>query len=210
PAKTAIDKFTARNDSDSPQSRNMEITPYNSATGCYGMPKNFMITVNPKPLANVTNVNICNGKDLFIKLDAGAGTQAATGYKWQQSGDADDDIGLANSADWTAEIPLFTPPPEAGARVLTRSMVITPYNSLTACIGDPKPWSITVNPVPAISADKDLSKLCAGTLYKEAFTVSLPAPISGGSWAVYNKNTSDPNGISTAASNSAAEGKGDL
>jgi len=175
------------------------------SSGCASVP--ITVTISPKPTVNMTSVSICSGAEQpSVTPVTGLNLQAATGYKWQQSGASADEVGLPNSADWATAIPLFKAP--AATHVLTRNMVITPYNSVSACTGDPQPWSIAVNPVPVISAARDLSRLCAGTLYANAFAMSVP--VSGGSWAVYNVGTSDLNTISTAVNNSSAEGKGDL
>ncbi|PGH37580.1 MAG: hypothetical protein CRN43_20345, partial [Candidatus Nephrothrix sp. EaCA] len=61
PTKSVIGGFTgSNNDTNSPQSREVRVTPYNNASGCYGRPQSFVITVNPKPIVNMTNVKICN------------------------------------------------------------------------------------------------------------------------------------------------------
>ncbi|PGH37579.1 MAG: hypothetical protein CRN43_20340, partial [Candidatus Nephrothrix sp. EaCA] len=139
PAKTAIDGFTAQNATDSPQSRDVAVTPYNSVTGCYGTPQNFMITVNPKPFVTITNISICDGADqLSINTVTGAGVQAATAFNWQVSGHVNTfDVGLA---DYTTQPPAKTAIDKFTAQNATdspksRDVGVTPYNSATGCYG---------------------------------------------------------------------------
>ncbi|MDR2009801.1 MAG: T9SS type A sorting domain-containing protein [Bacteroidales bacterium] len=123
---------------------------------CIGDYIEFVITVNPIPTVNaVEDITVCN--NIYISDINLSGNISGTDFYWTGG----TDIGLLNGNSISG-IPGFT---ATGAQdeIKTAVIVVTPRftNNMVTCSGDNKDFSITVNPVPVVSAISDYA-VCDG------------------------------------------------
>jgi gliding motility-associated-like protein len=144
------------------------ITP--SANGCSGTPVTVTITVNPVPFATATPATqtICSGTATSIALSS---FTAGTTYSWTvvQSGVTG---ASANSGSSIAQTLSTT-----GATPGTATYTITP--SANGCIGTPLNVTITVNPIPTVSATPTTQTICSGA----ATSILLNGSVTGTTFA---------------------------
>ncbi|MFM1947793.1 MAG: hypothetical protein RL207_2076, partial [Bacteroidota bacterium] len=150
-----ISAFTATNTSNAPITGNFIVTPsYTNATGiCTGTTTTFSITVNPTPTVNnISNQTICVGSSTNAVNFGSSFNVAGTSYSWTNSNTA---IGLAASG--SGNIPSFATT-NSGVAPIVGLITVTPQITLggTTCLGSPKNFNITVNPIPSITNPTDL------------------------------------------------------
>jgi gliding motility-associated-like protein len=135
-----IAAFTATNATASPVTATITVTP--TLAGCPGTPQNFTITVNPLPTVTApTNQTVCaNASTTAVNF---TGTAGAT-YTWTNNTTS---IGLGTSG--TGNIAAFTAT-NATASPVTATITVTP--TLNGCTGTPQNFTITVNPIPTVTA----------------------------------------------------------
>ncbi len=149
---------------------------------------NQNITVNPAPVITAEpDLNFCAGAaapiNTFVTVPAGAT------FTWTNTNTA---IGLAASG--TTSTPAFTAT-NATAAPISGTVTVTP--TLAGCVGPTDAYTITVNPVPVITAEADQS-FCAGAAVPLNTITSVPA---GATFTWTNSNT---------AIGLAASGTGDI
>ena len=127
------------------------VTP--SVGACIGTPQSFTITVNPVPtIADPANQVLCaNASTTAINFVGGSGS---TVYNWVNTST---NIGLV--ANGSGNIGMFSAI-NNGNTPIVATITVTP--SLGTCVGSNQTFTITVNPLPTISAGADQS-VCLGT-----------------------------------------------
>ncbi|WP_243349007.1 PKD-like domain-containing protein [Parabacteroides sp. FAFU027] len=186
-----IKSFTARNTGTSPLKATITVTPtyINGGSSCSGSSKTFTITVNPPAQVDQpSNKILCNEEPTTIAFTS-SNTGGTTTYSW-----TNDNIAIGLPASGSGNLSFMTR--NSGTTPLTAKVVVTPTfsNGGVSCTGDPKEFTITINPVSAqVNQPGDLV-LCSN----QSGVVEFGTINSGGettySW------TNDKPGIGLAAS----------
>lgn len=136
-----IDAFTATNATSTPITATITVTP--TLNGCVGAAASYTITVDPTPtLTAVTSQTVCaNANTTAITYTV---APVASTIDWTNSNTA---IGLGASG--TGDIASFTGT-NAGSTVISGNFVATP--TFNGCIGTPRNFTVTINPIPSIPA----------------------------------------------------------
>lgn len=145
-----IPSFTATNTTSAAISGVITVTP--TLNGCTGAPQSYTITVNPGPvLTTVTSQTLCaNASTAAINYSS---TPSGATVNWTNSNGT---IGVGTSG--VGDILSFTAL-NSGNAAVSGSFSATP--SLAGCTGPPVTFTITVNPVPALTAVPSQT-VCAG------------------------------------------------
>jgi large repetitive protein len=152
-----ISSFTATNSTNAPITATITVSPETvDDTSCTGDPINFTITVNPTPSVNsVSNKVFCGGSTTsIIQL---TGPVAGSVYSWTNSNPS---VGLVASG--IGNIPVFDAV-NTGTEPITANIGVSPNftNEGVECIGSTVNFTITVNPIPAITSASSVS-ICNG------------------------------------------------
>lgn len=175
-----IAAFTAVNVTGAPISATITVTP--SLGICNGTPTAFTITVNPTPNVDpIANQVLCAGTNTTDILFTGTGTS----YTWTNSATG---IGLA--ANGTGDILAFNAT-NATVTPIVATIVVTPvFTAGSTCNGPTKIFTITVNPIPTVTAPTGQT-ICNGAM-------TTPVNFSGNgtsySWVNDNLATNIPAG----------------
>ncbi|MBK6952638.1 MAG: gliding motility-associated C-terminal domain-containing protein [Crocinitomicaceae bacterium] len=149
---------------------------------------NQNITVNPAPVITAEpDLNFCTGD--AVPLNSFVTVPAGATFTWTNTNTA---IGLAASG--TVSTPAFTAT-NATAAPISGTVTVTP--TLAGCVGPTDVYTITVNPIPVITAEADQS-FCAGVAVPLNTITSVPG---GATFSWTNSNT---------AIGLAASGTGDI
>jgi len=153
------------------------ITP--SIGGCAGAPTTVTITVNPAPTATATpsSQSICSGNATSIALTSSTG--GAT-FAWTVT--QTNVNGASASSGSTIAQTLNAITTSAGTAVYT----ITP--TAGGCTGTPIAATVTVNPIPSVTATPSSQSICSGS----ATSVALTSGVGGTTfaWTVTQTNVS--------------------
>jgi len=166
--------FTATNSSGMAITGSITVTP--AIGSCVGTPVTYTITVNPLPVITApANITVCSGT--AIPAGSIASTPAGATYAWTNSNTA---IGLAASG--TGQVPGFAAT-NASSTAITGTITVTP--AIGTCAGTPVTYTITVNPLPVITAPANIT-VCSGTAIPAGSIASTP---SGATYTWTNSNT---------------------
>ena len=176
-----ISEFAGINSSVASVSSNVTVTPeFTDIVTCLGEPKNFTITVNPKPITSpVSNVVVCHNEDVVIP--AFNSTTNGVVFKWYNNLTS---INLASSG--TGNIQTFKATNTSNSAIIESKIKVVPFytNLGKECKGDTMPFLIKVNPIPTMLKPND-QVLCNDSISKlVAFTGTAT------SYAWKNNNTS--------------------
>jgi gliding motility-associated-like protein len=161
-----IASFTATNAGSAPITATINVTP--TANNCTGTTQSFTITVNPMPEVNTpANQTICNGLATEA-INFTSNIPSGVTYNWTNSNTS---IGLAASGN--TDIASFTAT-NGGITPVTATITVTPVAN--GCTGDPKTFTITVNPVPTVDQPQDQT-VCNG---KSTTVVNFSGNMSSG------------------------------
>ncbi|MGO4904395.1 PKD-like domain-containing protein [Flavobacterium sp. W20_MBD1_R3] len=162
----AIPAFTAINNGTTPIVATITVTP--SLNGCLGVSTTFTITINPSPAVTFTPSNqiICSGSSsVAVNLTSTAGTN----FTWT----ADLPAGITGiSPNGTSTIPSQTLINSTNLPVVVTYLATAESTGSLSCQGITYPYTITVNPVPAITTEQ-AQTICSNT----AFSI---IPLNGG------------------------------
>ena len=166
--------FTATNATTAAITGTITVTP--SIGTCNGTPVNYTITVNPVPtMTTPTNVTVCAGAT--VPASAFSSTPAGATFGWTNS-----NTGIGLGASGTNNYGAFTGTNATGSPI-SGTVTVTP--SIGTCNGTPVNYTITVNPVPSITAPVNITVCAGATVPASAFN---PNPASATvSWT--NSNT---------------------
>ncbi|MDP3468597.1 MAG: PKD-like domain-containing protein [Daejeonella sp.] len=166
--------FSAVNNSNSPISSTITVTPY--FDGCAGTSSSFTITVNPLPNVNVpANSIVCSGTS--TPASSFSSGLPGTTFNWTNSNTS---IGLSASGSGT--VPAFIAT-NASSEIITANITVTPI--LNGCAGPSSVYSITVRPLPVITVPANIIA-CSGTTIPASIFSSIPA---GSTYTWTNSNT---------------------
>jgi subtilisin-like proprotein convertase family protein len=181
-----IASFVGTNTGAAPISGTITVTPVATINGvtCTGTPRTFTITVNPIPTVNAVNsFPVCHNSTAAVTF---SGATTGTVYSWTNTTTS---IGLAASG--TGNIS-FTALNTTSAPVVATIRVTPSYtNGGTTCTGTPTTFTITVNPLPVVSAGTLPARICLSDTL-----VPLNGTPVGGSWS--GIGTSGMNFVPTA------------
>ncbi|WP_158091644.1 PKD-like domain-containing protein [Christiangramia flava] len=140
-----IDSFQAINPGNSAITATITVTP--KANDCAGESKTFTITVNPTPtVSDLDDLTVCNGEQIE-KFEFSGSSVAGTTYKW-----TNDNPNIGLSQEGTNAIPQFKAI-NNGSDPITAAIEVTPLAN--GCEGEPRNFTITVNPTPFINTPAD-------------------------------------------------------
>jgi len=163
------------------------ITP--SVGSCSGIPILVTISVNPKPVVTATPASqtFCTGGSTGIALSSNI---AGTTFSWTviQTGVSG---GSPGSGASIAQ-PLLT----TGATVGTAVYTITPTVTGSGCTGTPINVTITVNPIPLVTAVPTSQTICSGS----STGISLTSNVGGATFAWTISQTSVSGGAAGTGS----------
>ena len=185
----SIGSFKAVNTTNAPITATITVNP--TFSSCPGKARIFSITVNPTPTVSaVSNIDQCSGTTISgINF---TGNIAAASYGWTNTNSA---VGIA--ANGNGNINAF-PANNAGTSPITGTVTVTPnYNS---CPGTSMPFSITIDPVPTLTASVSTNTVCSGN----AVVISMSSNVNGASYlctSSANGNISGNTNMSTATTN---------
>jgi gliding motility-associated-like protein len=148
--------FIPKNETNSVETTNIEVTPTYSNNGisCTGKPEQFTISVYPKVEMNQPpNQTLCNGfKTDEIEF---TGNVPTAEYDWFIDNST---IGL-DPPKGKGDIARFQVKND-GSTPVVATITVTP--SVNGCFGEPKSFTITVNPSPSITEEPVSSTICLG------------------------------------------------
>jgi len=150
------------------------IIPSGSINGCLGVPTDYLINVNPVPVATATPASdvICSGSTTNISLSS---TVTGTTFNWTASGPGVLS-GFSNGSGNTIS-QTITNGSNAPHDV---TYIITP--TAGGCPGTPIVVVVTVNPANAITSLPLSQTICSGATYTMNLTATLPG--TSFSWTV--------------------------
>ena len=181
-----IASFVGANTTSAPISGTITVTPVftNAGITCTGTPRTFTITVNPIPTVNsVASFPVCHNSVAAVTF---SGATTGTVYNWTNTNTT---IGLPASGTGNLN---FTALNTTSAPTVA-TITVTPVfaNAGTTCTGTPTSFTITVNPLPVVSAGSLPARICISDTL-----VPLNGTPVGGSWS--GIGTSGMNFIPTA------------
>lgn len=153
------------------------ITPNNN--GCIGNPVTSTVTINPRPVVTATPASqtLCSGDITSISL---ASNVAGTAFAWTvvQNG-----VTGASNGTGSSIIQTLT---SAGSVTGTAVYTITP--TANACAGTPITVTVTVNPIPVVTATPPVQTICSGGIT----SIGLTSDVAGTTfaWTVAQTNVS--------------------
>lgn len=132
------------------------ITPISSSGSCSGNAFTITVTVNPLPIVtNLSTKTICSGSGTDISLSASANST----FAWSL-GAITGGITGASAGSGTAINQVLTAPTSYASG--TVPYIITPTSTDGLCIGTVKTITVTVNPIPLVTASASVSSVCPG------------------------------------------------
>lgn len=163
------------------------ITP--TANGCSGFPITFTVTVNPNPdvIATPSAQTICSGTATSIGLTSSV---TGTAFSWTVASQVGATGATAGSGSTIAQTLNVT-----GSSSGTVIYSVTP--SANGCSGTPVSVTVTVNPIPFVSASPSPQTICSGT----ATSINLTSFTAG---TTFSWTASNGAGISGATSGTGA------
>jgi gliding motility-associated-like protein len=168
-----IAAFAGANATASPITATITVTP--TANTCPGTPGTYTITVNPVPTVAVpANIAVCDGGNIAA-TNFTSPTPGAT-YMWTNSNTA---IGLG--ANGIGNIAAFNGTNATGSSI-SGTVTVTP--SANGCPGTPSTYTITVNPVPTVTAPANIIVCNGGNVTATNFT----SPVAGATFSWTNSN----------------------
>jgi PKD-like domain/Secretion system C-terminal sorting domain len=175
-----IQTFTATNTTTAPVTATITVTPSytNAGVTCIGTAITFTITVNPTATVNVvTSQVVCNATPTTAITFSSPTIGGTIVYNWTNNNTS---IGLGASG--IGNIPTFTATNTTTAPV-TATITVTPSytNAGVTCVGTPRTYTYTVNPVATVSALIN-QVVCNAS---PTTTVTFTSPTIGGT-IVYN------------------------
>ena len=138
-----IAAFTTANSGSVAATATITVTP--DANSCNGIPQNFTITVNPAPsVSAIANQTMCDNATTSIISFSGTPVSGfSTSYNWTNSNTS---VGLP--ATGIGPIATFTAT-NSGTDVISSIITVTPQADM--CNGSSQSFTLTVNPMPAVS-----------------------------------------------------------
>jgi len=158
---------TITNPSNVPGVVTYHIIPSGSLNGCAGVPSDYIVTVNPKPVASATPsvLTICSGETTDIALSS---TVPGTIFNWT----AKSPFAISGFSDGTGSEIIQTLSNISNA---PHDVTYTVTPSIDGCIGDPIKVIVTVNPAMDLTVVPAAPVTCSGS----NLDITLVGNISG-------------------------------
>lgn len=171
-----IASFQAFNFGIAPTIATINVTPL--ANNCYGISRNFTITVNPIPIVDsIPSQTLCHGENTVNIPFNGNVNIANVAYNWINTAPS---IGLG--ANGTGMIPIFTVIDTLFVPVIA-TITVTPV--AYACTGFSKNFTITANPIPSVNPLSN-QVLCNGD---STTTILFTGPVLGSKYTWTNTDS---------------------
>ena len=192
---SSIAAQTLFNSGNAPGTVTYTITPV--ANGCSGAPVLYTVTVNPAPIVNfsLANQSLCSG-DLSQAVTLSTTTPGAT-ITWTSSANGAGGV----AAGGTTTIPAQTLTNNTNAAIVVTYTATATTSGGTACPGVPAIYTITVNPVPTITATPNAQTICSGT----STGIALSSNVAGTTFSWTISNNPNISGASGASGNNIAQ-----
>lgn len=158
--------------------------------GCQGISSTFTITVKPIPTVDVNPVSqsVCHNQMTSTVVFTGNIQQ--TTYTWSQTNISIMPPNYVNPSNGIGNILSFA---GTNTGLVTQTSVFTVIPSFNGCVGSPKEFTITVEPIPTVANILDQT-MCAGVpTTPVAFTGSLGNAATY-NWTNSNITVNPPNG----------------
>ncbi|RIJ49966.1 HYR domain-containing protein [Maribellus luteus] len=151
-----------------------------------------LITVNSTPSVNtVSDQEICHGTNTTAINFTGT----ATSYEWTNDQPS---IGLVASG--TGSIAAFNASNTGNVPVIATIEVTPVYtNNGVSCSGTPESFTITVNPIPTVSASPATQQICPGD--NIAISIANPNSVAGTTYSWTRDNTTTLTGLESGTGN---------
>jgi PKD repeat protein len=152
--------FIPENTGSSAITANLTVTPTfeNNGVKCSGKTELFSIIVHPTPTVNQpVSQTLCSG--ISTNEIVFSGNFSETIYNWSNNNTS---IGLA--ANGKGDIPSFVAKNNS-AKPITATITVTPVKD--GCTGEPKSFTITVNPAGIMTKQPVSSEVCLGDIPKQ-------------------------------------------
>ncbi|MGC4022930.1 MAG: hypothetical protein QM734_13800 [Cyclobacteriaceae bacterium] len=166
------------NTSNTPGTVTYHITP--SIGSCNGVTKDYVVTVEPVPTVNGSNITICSGSNATVALDASPQNVSGTTFSWTIIPSANVTGASTGNGSLINQVLTLT---DYSVGTVTYRVTPTAYN----CNGSFKDIIVTVNPIATVNAGADYA-LCQPT------TIALSGTIGGaatsGTWQIVSGNGS--------------------
>jgi gliding motility-associated-like protein len=180
---------TLTNSGSVPGTATYTITP--TSGGCPGQPITVVVTVNPRPVATATPTSqtICSGQTTSIALSSNV---SGTTFSWtaSASGASGQSAGSGNTIAQTLTA--------TGTSAGTVTYTVTP--SANGCTGTPINITITINPIPVVTATPVSQTICSG----QTTSISLSSNITGTTFN-WTATSTGATGHSNGSGNSIAQ-----
>ncbi|MFN5692937.1 MAG: PKD-like domain-containing protein [Bacteroidota bacterium] len=173
-----IAAFNAANNFNTTITSLVTVTPFSNT--CFGISKQFSITVRPTPTINSVPDRVFCTQAISSPISLAGSTIPGSIYQWSHDNAA---IGLS-IMNGVGTIPSFTTNNLSNTRITSRFLV-TPFTN--GCSGEPTVFSITVDPIPRLDQVQDLVVCGIRTTDPINFTGS---PIAGTVFNWTNNNAS--------------------
>jgi len=167
--------FTTENTTNLPLVATITVTP--TINDCAGLPKDFTITVYPKPVVTkINDIPTCDKRKVEeIKFESSV---LGSTFEWENNMPT---AWLAASG--SGPIPAFTTENSSDAPIVA---TITVRSSANGCKGDPMTFKITVNPTSTVN-QPDKVEVCNGS---PVGTIKFDGAIENSTYNWSNDNTS--------------------
>ncbi len=187
-----VPSFTATNSTGSPITATITIN--STVNGCVATPETYTITIAQNPTVNaIASITQCANTSVssvnFTSNPAGAT------FNWTNSNTT---IGL--SASGSGSTPAFTSS-NSGSTPISGTITVTP--SFGSCVGTPSSFTITVNPIPTVTASNN-GPVCSGTPLNLSATGSAGSTYSWSGPNSFSSTNQNPVIGSSTTSNSGA------
>jgi hypothetical protein len=179
---------TLVNTTNGPVTVTFNITP--TASSCVGNPVTATVLVNPKPTVTAlpSSQNICSGNSITnILLSSPV---PGTTFSWTRNNPAVTGIANSGSGDISGTLTNSTNAP------VIVTFTITP--EANGCQGNPITATVTVNPIPTVTATPSATTICS----QENVTTSLAGTVANTqfSWTAVSTGSTGATNSNTAAS----------
>ncbi|MBK7171934.1 MAG: HYR domain-containing protein [Bacteroidales bacterium] len=135
------------------------VVPTSGSGSCQGIPVSVIVTVHPKPsLLNAASYSVCSGSAFYLTLAA----SVTSTYTWSigtiSGGISGYSPGTGNEIN---QVLLNSSNSIAGSV----QYIVVPTSQTNLCQGNPLTITVTVNPIPTVSASSSAASVCPGSLF---------------------------------------------
>ena len=134
-----------------------QVVPTAAVTNCRGAAQSVIVNVNPAPqLSGASTATVCSGTPLNMALSA----NVASSYTWVATNNAN--VSGESVTSQVSPVINNTLAILAGNAVEVVIYTVTPASTAGNCAGPARQLTITVNPLPVVTAVPDSPAICSG------------------------------------------------